>query len=76
MVAAPPVAAIAGIPVLPSVEATIALHCPAPSKRDPRIACDHVVVKLPLALWEQAIADEVEVECRRCGTLTKLKGWR
>ena len=38
--------------------------------------CDHLIIKIPLELWEQAIADRVEVECRRCGYVAKLVEWR
>ena len=38
--------------------------------------CDHIVIRLPLSLWEQAIADEIEPECASCHTIAKLVEWR
>lgn len=38
--------------------------------------CQHVVVKLPLRLWESSIADDVEVECGSCHKIERLGAWR
>lgn len=38
--------------------------------------CGHIVVKLPDTLFKARVADEVEVECRRCGNVAPLKEWR
>ena len=64
---------IGGIAVRPDFDAIQSIRCT--HMRNGRV-CDHLILRWPVALWEQAIADEVEVECRRCGSVAKLKEWR
>ena len=64
---------IGGISVCPSDDATVILRCTA--MRKGRV-CDHIVTKVPLAIWEQVVADEIEQQCGSCGTVYRLKEWR
>ena len=34
--------------------------------------CDHVIAKVDVDQWEEKRMAGVEVECRRCGALTRL----
>ena len=61
----------------PSDNAMVVLLCTTLRKKHGRmVACGHIVIRVPLAIWEQVLADEIEPQCASCGTVYKLKEWR
>ena len=38
--------------------------------------CGHVIAKVDCEEWEEKIMAGIEVECRRCGKLTKLNHFK